>query len=439
MNFKIKSIIFTVSMLLISGCGNTGNEAVRRFGAISIEVDSLGKEVADDIYQSCIRVFEIENDIDIKGKTNPDTEESVNGQRNSRQSERDDRDDIVPPTRRSSPVFSSSAEIPFPDRRSTPIDSRTTSPTTRRIGSSSFTFNPLRRMERCKNAELQSQITQSGFTTLSEYGKLVYFLVSGDAIGGSNFTNSAAVATNGGKVLTVDSQESETQAELSLSNFLGIEKVAQSLISLISNAWLAQVRSDELRPLVICRNDDVQTLISTLNNLSDVFYPVFVLRNEEALNKNSLEVSYQNLQRSLERGEVTQSIFDDSVQSLTSELDKAMQDFKERRDKVNRLAAILENLAFYHNQAANLLSSASTDREISSTCKEYDIAQLNFHTDESQTFVSPSTKLQGTAKQRSKLETQTSINQSNPLLAELTLEEKRVLASLLSDFVKSLD
>lgn len=206
------------------------------------------------------------------------------------------------------------------------------------------------------------------------------------------------------------------------------------MISLVSNLWLAQVRANELRPLMVCRNEDIQTLASTLNRLSSVFYLEFVLRNEEELKKDYFELSYRQLQESLVRRSATQVIFDDSVESLTAEFDQTMQNFKTRKEKVDRLAAILDNLAFYHNEAAISLSSGLTTQEVTTFCNEYDTTRRIAQGETSQ----PSAPLKALEKPSHLSKTQIFPNPSHPLLAELTPDEKRELASLLSDFVKSL-
>ena len=286
----------------------------------------------------------------------------------------------------------------------------------------------MRRRESCRNAELQAQITASGFSTLSEYGNFIYFLATGDTVGtDSEFANRDEISSNEGQTLTAESAVSTELAEEVLSGFLGVELITQRLISLISNLWLMQVRLDELRPLIVCRNQDIQTLTTDLSRLSDIYYIEFVLNDEEALTQISFELSYRRLQRVLKDGQIDQSIYDDSLRSLSAEFDLAVQTLDAHKEKVYRLTSILESLAFYHNQAAIQLSSGLSQKEIASFCSDYD-AILQVKLSEKSPF---------SLEQPSVAHKSFQSSQSHPLLKKLTLEEKQELLSLANDFIDS--
>jgi hypothetical protein len=111
-----------------------------------------------------------------------------------------------------------------------------------------------------------------------------------------------------------------------------------------------------------------------------------------------------------------------------------MQNLKTRKEKVDRVAAILDNLAFYHNEAAISLSSGLKTQEVTTFCNKYDSTRRIAQGETSQS----SAPLKAREKPSHLSESQIFPNPSHPLLAELTPDEKRELASLLSDFVKSL-
>lgn len=178
---------------------------------------------------------------------------------------------------------------------------------------------------------------------------------------------------------------------------------------------------------MVCRNEDVQTLINTLNQLSSIYYLEFVLRNEEAMNKDYFELSYRQLQESLDRGQVNQTIFDTSVRSLTTEFNQTMQSIKARKEKVYRLSSILENLAFYHNEAANTLSAKVSDEGIQSFCANYDKNRRIASVETSQI----AGNLKATDKSSQIADIQVFPNKSHPLMEELTPEEKQALFSIL--------
>jgi hypothetical protein len=112
------------------------------------------------------------------------------------------RTEIVPGERRSSRTSTTEelerSEIVPPPRQSQSTQTFSSS------NNSKLKFAPVQRWERCKNAELQASITGTGFATLSEYGKFIYYLTTGNTFGVNNTRfQSNNIQNNAGQTLGV--------------------------------------------------------------------------------------------------------------------------------------------------------------------------------------------------------------------------------------------
>ena len=147
-------------------------------------------------------------------------------------------------------------------------------------------------------------------------------------------------------------------------------------------------------------------------------------------------MSYQYIQKSFTFGRVNETVRDDAVRGLISEFETSIAGFKQRKEKAGRLASILDNLSFYHAKAAKYLSENISDRE--AFCSEYD-ARNRVRSIENEDRSNLQAQNEDESASRGALLSASSIEIHESPSYKLTLKEKRFLASLVSDFVESVE
>jgi hypothetical protein len=159
-----------------------------------------------------------------------------------------------------------------------------------------------------------------------------------------------------------------------------------------------QEKLGNVRPILVCRNDDIQKLVQILNDSLGDYYLLGVLQTEE----DTVDLYYETTYRLLRQN-----------RDLTTENDLLVsynqntEFFQEKITNTKRLQTMLSQLAFEHNRIANSLTSNMTAEEVKKFCQDYDNRIMG-----KKSFV-----------------------KNNPLLKELTFKEKTELVSILQNML----
>ncbi len=281
-----------------------------------------------------------------------------------------------------------------------PIPANETKPTDlirKRIGSDKgdiFDFQPIKMKYTCQQDKENANVLRFAVETLAVYGETLVLLASG---------NEKMVEQTMSSSVTTIEQSVNVLGKLGVAAeqlvpFTRIGNLAITILSPILEIIGNQEKLGNVRPILVCRNDDIQKLVQILNDSLGDYYLLGVLQTEE----DTVDLYYETTYRLLRQNR------DLTIENdLLVSYNQNMEFFQEKITNTKRLQTMLSQLAFEHNRIANSLTSNMTAEEVKKFCQDYDNRIMG-----KKSFV-----------------------KNNPLLKELTFKEKTEVVSILQNML----
>jgi hypothetical protein len=264
-----------------------------------------------------------------------------------------------------------------------------------------FTFAPIKLKYTCQTERENANVLRFAVETLAVYGETLVLLASGnEKIVEQTMTSSVDTIQQSLDVLGKLGVAAEQ-----LVPFTRIGNLAVTILSPILESIATQEKLSNVRPIIVCRNDDIQKLVEILNASLGDYYLLGMLQREEDTVDLYYETTYRMYQMLGLTGGLTGGLATEA--DLLVSYNQNMEFFQEKITNTKRLQAMLSQLAFEHNRIANSLTSNMTTEEVKKFCQDYDNRIMG-----KKSFV-----------------------KNNPLLKELTLKEKAEVLSILQNML----